>query len=262
MDNKTHTLRILSRDFPDDSSRPTKTLARLCYDRKPDPTTRFGVVYQVSLIETHRDRAGDPPGRRAGRRAGHRAGRREVAGPAGHPPTATAAPLLRRTGRQGFPTPAPIRPTAGSPARPEAVSQGFGPGARGVAMPRIASCAPRLKAMGRPKAPVHKHGGSRLRSGRRTGMRANRCGRREASTTRPPQQRRCRCGGWMSRIARGFPPTRPLARRIAYPISMGQYQRPLVLSARIDGRGEIWVAASIRNVSNGGHATGARTASA
>ncbi len=42
---------------------------------------------------THRDRAGDPPGRR------------EAAGDAGH--------------RQGFPTPAPIPPTAGSPARPE-----------------------------------------------------------------------------------------------------------------------------------------------
>ncbi len=37
---------------------------------------------------THRDRAGDP--------AGQRAGRSEAAGPAGH--------------RQGFPTPAPIRP--------------------------------------------------------------------------------------------------------------------------------------------------------
>ncbi len=32
----------------------------------------------------------------------------------------------------------------------------------------------------------------------------------------------------MSRIARGFPPTRPLARRIARPISMGHYQGPLV----------------------------------
>ncbi len=48
--------------------------------------------YQVSLIMTHRDRAGDPPGRR------------EAAGPAGH--------------RQGFPTP-PRAPAAGSPGRPE-----------------------------------------------------------------------------------------------------------------------------------------------
>ncbi len=47
---------------------------------------------------THRDRAGDP--------SGQRAGRREAAGDAGH--------------RQGFPT-----PSGGSPARPEAVSQGF-----------------------------------------------------------------------------------------------------------------------------------------
>ncbi len=33
----------------------------------------------------------------------------------------------------------------------------------------------------------------------------------------------------MSRIACGFPPTRPLARRIACTISMGHYQRSLVL---------------------------------
>ncbi len=32
----------------------------------------------------------------------------------------------------------------------------------------------------------------------------------------------------MSRRTRGFPPTRPLARRIACPISMGHYQRDLV----------------------------------
>ncbi len=51
---------------------------------------------------THRDRAGDP----SGQRAGQRAGRREAEGDAGH--------------RQGFPT-----PSGGSPARPEAVSQGF-----------------------------------------------------------------------------------------------------------------------------------------
>ncbi len=47
---------------------------------------------------THRDRAGDP--------SGQWAGRREAAGEAGH--------------RQGFPT-----PSGGSPARPEAASQGF-----------------------------------------------------------------------------------------------------------------------------------------
>ncbi len=51
---------------------------------------------------THRDRAGD--------RTGHRAGSREAAGDAGHPPSAAAAPLLRRTGRRGFPTPPPIHP--------------------------------------------------------------------------------------------------------------------------------------------------------
>ncbi len=32
----------------------------------------------------------------------------------------------------------------------------------------------------------------------------------------------------MSRIARGFPPTRPVARPIACPSSMGHYQRSLV----------------------------------
>ncbi len=51
---------------------------------------------------TQRDRAGDP--------SGQGAGRREAADPAGHPPYAAAAPLLRRTGRQGFPTPPPMRP--------------------------------------------------------------------------------------------------------------------------------------------------------
>jgi len=45
---------------------------------------------------THRDRAGDP--------SGQRAGSGEAAGDAGHPPSAAAAPLLRRTDRQGLPT--------------------------------------------------------------------------------------------------------------------------------------------------------------
>ena len=45
-------------------------------------------------------------------------------------------------------------------------------------------------------------------------QRANRWGRRKALT--------------MPRIARGFPATRPLARAIACPISMGHYQGPLV----------------------------------
>ena len=36
----------------------------------------------------------------------------------------------------------------------------------------------------------------------------------------------------MPRIARGFPATRPLARRLACPISMGHYQRSLVLLQR------------------------------
>ncbi len=79
---------------------------------------------------THRERAGDP--------SGQRAGRREAAGPAGH--------------RQGFPTPAPIRPHAGSPARPERrFPRAFGrPDACGrrawLAMSRIAT----------PRAPARK----------------------------------------------------------------------------------------------------------
>ena len=49
-------------------------------------------------------------------------------------------------------------------------------------------------------------------------------GRRKVLTTRPPQQRRCRYGGWMHRIAGNVPP----ARRAACAISMSQDQRPLV----------------------------------
>ncbi len=63
---------------------------------------------------TPRDRAGDP--------SGYRAGSREAAGGAGHPPSAATAPLLRRTGRQGFPTPPPIRPL---PIRPRDRNGGF-----------------------------------------------------------------------------------------------------------------------------------------
>ena len=33
-----------TRDFPDDSSQPPKTVAQLCFDRKRNPTTRFGVL--------------------------------------------------------------------------------------------------------------------------------------------------------------------------------------------------------------------------
>ncbi len=58
---------------------------------------------------THRDRAGDPPGRR------------QAAGDAGH--------------RQGSPT-----PSGGSPARPEAASHGFRPASR------VASDVPHRRA--------------------------------------------------------------------------------------------------------------------
>ena len=71
---------------------------------------------------THRDRAGDP----TGHRAGHRAGSRQAAGDAGH--------------RRGFPTPPPIRPTAGSPARPERrLPKAFGLRPAWLAMPCIAA---------------------------------------------------------------------------------------------------------------------------
>ncbi len=71
---------------------------------------------------THRDRAGDP--------SGQRAGSREAAGDAGH--------------RQGFPTPAHSA-TAGSPARPEAASQGFRT-SHGFEMGRAASDVPHRHA--------------------------------------------------------------------------------------------------------------------
>ncbi len=71
------------------------------------------------------------------------------------------------------------------------------------------SCAP-SESYGQPES----LGKPPFRSRRRTGN-ERMGGRREALT--------------MSRIACGFPPTRPLARRIAGPISMGHYQRSLVL---------------------------------
>ncbi len=66
-------------------------------------------------------------------------------------------------------------------------------------------------------APSESLGKPPFRSGRRTGS-GRPWGRRKALT--------------MSRIARDFPPTRPLARRIACPISMGHYLRSLVLVSR------------------------------
>ncbi len=87
----------------------------------------------------HRDRAGDASGQRAGQRAGQRvgqrAGRRAAAGPAGH--------------RQGFPTPAPIRPL---PVRLGDRNGGFprlsarGRTARGFQTGRMASDVPHRRA--------------------------------------------------------------------------------------------------------------------
>ena len=88
-----------------------------------------------------------------------------------------------------------------------------------MAMRDIGSHVPHLKAMGSPKAL-----GSR-RSGRAGEPAAGESVRASESLADVP-------------IARGFPPTRPLARRIACPISMGHYQRSLVLIARLAARVE------------------------
>ena len=37
-----------SRDFPENSSQLPKTVARICFDRKHDPTTRFGVLRRAT----------------------------------------------------------------------------------------------------------------------------------------------------------------------------------------------------------------------
>ena len=73
---------------------------------------------------THRDRAGDA--------AGQRAGRREAAGDAGH--------------RQGFPTPAPIRPPDRNGGFPR-LSDGVPHGLRCPASPRHALLA---ESLGKP----------------------------------------------------------------------------------------------------------------
>ena len=74
-----------------------------------------------------------------------------------------------------------------------------------------------------------------FRPGRRTGSRANRCGRRQASTTRPPQ----RAALPLRRVDAPhrprlscYPPSRP-ADRLRDFFFMGQYQRSLVLDLSI-----------------------------
>ncbi len=82
-----------------------------------------GNSYQGTLIMTHRDRVGGSPGRR------------KVAGDAAHPPSAAAAPLLRRTGRQNFST-----PSDGPHTRPQRrLTKAFGRRRARFAMPRIAT---------------------------------------------------------------------------------------------------------------------------
>ncbi len=90
---------------------------------------------------------------------------------------------------------------------------------RGDAGPRK-PCAPPQSP-----GPSESLGKPPFRSRRRTGSGVNRCGRRKALT--------------MPRIARGFPPTGPVARPIACPISMGQYQGPLVLGV-ITTHSSLW----------------------
>ncbi len=80
-----------------------------------------------------------------------------------------------------------------------------------MAVPSTASCGPRTQALGGPKAPVHKIGG-----GRRSGRLGEPPGASESLAAI------CNSG---THIVCGFPPTR----RIAQAISMGHYQRSLVL---------------------------------
>ncbi len=68
-------------------------------------------------------------------RVGGSSGRRKVAGDAAHPPSAAAAPRLRRTGRQNFST-----HSDGPPSRPERrLTKAFGRRHARFAMPRIAT---------------------------------------------------------------------------------------------------------------------------
>ncbi len=113
-------------DFGDNRVPGAGQRVRECLTDRPD------LDNQVSLIMTHRDRAGDASGQGAGRREG--------AGPAGH--------------RQGFPTP-PRAPAAGSPARPgRRLPKAFvGPNAfrRGAWLPMSLIATPRAcspKALG------------------------------------------------------------------------------------------------------------------
>ena len=77
------------------------------------------------------------------------------------------------------------------------------------------------------------------------------CGTPSERLGKPPSRSGGRTAGGrrktltMSRIARGFPATRPLARRIACPISMGHYQRSLVLGSTIGFRREKAVVARL-----------------
>ncbi len=67
------------------------------------------------------------------------------------------------------------------------------------------------------------------------------CGTPSESLGKPPFRSGRRTAGGrrktltMPRIAGGFPPTRPMARRIACPISRGHYQGPLVLGVARNG---------------------------
>ncbi len=120
---------VATRFSPKRSRRPpaansgTSRAARSTPVWPPETIFRGKALYQGALIMAHRDRVGGSSGRRKG------------AGDAAHPPSAAAAPRLRRTGRQNFPT-----PSDGPHTRPQRrLTKAFGRCRARFAMPRIAT---------------------------------------------------------------------------------------------------------------------------
>ena len=108
------------------------------------------IKYQGALILTHKKEIAQAVRRATGRIAGKPRAMRGI-----HPPQRQRRPLWR-TGRRGLPTPAPIRPAAGSPARPErrfpkafGRPNAFGRG-EGLAMPASPRHALLAKNLGKP----------------------------------------------------------------------------------------------------------------
>ena len=138
-------------DFGDNRVPGAGQRVRECLTERPE------LDNQISLIMTHRDRVGDPTGQWAGGR--------EAAGDAGYPPSTAAAPLLRRTGRQGFPTPAqgplPVRPDDRNGGFPHGSRLGLsdsvprGSRCRGIATPRAPGRKPQPVSMGEAVSMSH-----------------------------------------------------------------------------------------------------------